>query len=194
MHSIGERLGKEAITNPAIEIQESPTRDYFEIRGRGEMQLGILVEEMRREGFEIKIHGTCIVSCKGSRAETNPFDTHIDSCSFAAFEQFVQELDIENAKVEVDRREDPRVIRTKRFENCTREVHSRVLMHLAVLKGYLAKDEQERLENDWDFFTKDMPAEQLWQIVRQFWHGAMLFEADNEEVIEEFKMPDFATA
>jgi GTP-binding protein len=55
LHAVGERLEKEATTNPAIEINQSPQRDYFEIRGRGEMQLGILIEEMRREGYEMTL-------------------------------------------------------------------------------------------------------------------------------------------
>lgn len=55
MHSIGERLDREALTNPAIEIVMSENREYFEIRGRGEMQLGILIEEMRREGYEMSL-------------------------------------------------------------------------------------------------------------------------------------------
>jgi len=61
MLAIGERLEKEALTNPAIEIEVSPTRDYFEIRGRGEMQLGILIEEMRREGFEMTLSPPVVV-------------------------------------------------------------------------------------------------------------------------------------
>lgn len=65
LHSIGERLDKEALTNPAIEVHESPTRDYFEIRGRGEMQLGILVEEMRREGYEMTLSPPSVVRKPG---------------------------------------------------------------------------------------------------------------------------------
>jgi len=61
MHAVGERLMKEAITNPAIQIKESPSRDYFEIRGRGEMQLGILIEEMRREGYEMSLSPPTVV-------------------------------------------------------------------------------------------------------------------------------------
>jgi len=61
MHAIGERLEKEAITNPAIQVHESPQRDYFEIRGRGEMQIGILVEEMRREGYEMSLSPPSVV-------------------------------------------------------------------------------------------------------------------------------------
>jgi len=65
MHAIGERLEKEAITNPAIEVHESPQRDYFEIRGRGEMQIGILVEEMRREGYEMSLSPPSVVRTVG---------------------------------------------------------------------------------------------------------------------------------
>lgn len=65
MHSVGERLEKEAITNPAIEINQSSQRDYFEIRGRGEMQLGILIEEMRREGYEMTLSPPTVVKQRG---------------------------------------------------------------------------------------------------------------------------------
>jgi len=62
--SVGDRLQKEAITNPAVEIVESPSRDYFEIRGRGEMQLGILIEEMRREGYEMTLSPPQVVKTR----------------------------------------------------------------------------------------------------------------------------------
>lgn len=61
LHAIGERLHKEATINPAIEVKESPQRDYFDIRGRGEMQLGILIEEMRREGYEMTLSPPTVV-------------------------------------------------------------------------------------------------------------------------------------
>jgi len=61
MHAIGERLVKEASINPAIEVAQSPQRDFFDIRGRGEMQLGILVEEMRREGYEMTLSPPSVV-------------------------------------------------------------------------------------------------------------------------------------
>jgi GTP-binding protein len=65
LFSIGERLEKEAMTNPAIEVKESDQRDYFEIRGRGEMQLGILIEEMRREGYEMTLSPPTVVKRQG---------------------------------------------------------------------------------------------------------------------------------
>ena len=52
---IGNRVKNEALTNVAIQVVESPQRDYFEIRGRGEMQFGVLLEMMRREGYELTL-------------------------------------------------------------------------------------------------------------------------------------------
>lgn len=52
---IRERLMAEAETNVAITYSESADKDSFEIGGRGELQLGVLIETMRREGFELTV-------------------------------------------------------------------------------------------------------------------------------------------
>jgi len=52
---IRERLLAEAETNVAITFSESADKDSFEIGGRGELQLGVLIETMRREGFELTV-------------------------------------------------------------------------------------------------------------------------------------------
>ena len=52
---IAERLYKEAETNIAIKITQSPQKDALEVAGRGELQLGVLLENMRREGFEMTV-------------------------------------------------------------------------------------------------------------------------------------------
>jgi len=49
------RLMREAEGNVAIRITESEQKDAFEVAGRGELQLGVLIETMRREGFELSI-------------------------------------------------------------------------------------------------------------------------------------------
>jgi GTP-binding protein len=49
---IKERLFKETLRNVAIKVDESEDRDSFNVKGRGEFQLAILIETMRREGFE----------------------------------------------------------------------------------------------------------------------------------------------
>ncbi|MEQ9115514.1 MAG: translational GTPase TypA [Rickettsiales bacterium] len=50
-----DRLNKEAETNVAISIRESDEKDFFTVSGRGELQLGVLIENMRREGFELSV-------------------------------------------------------------------------------------------------------------------------------------------
>lgn len=52
---IKARLEREAEGNVAIRITESADKDSFEVAGRGELQLGVLIETMRREGFELSI-------------------------------------------------------------------------------------------------------------------------------------------
>ncbi|MGH1398027.1 MAG: translational GTPase TypA [Alphaproteobacteria bacterium] len=52
---IRERLMAEAEVNVAITYAESENKDSFEIGGRGELQLGVLIEQMRREGFELTV-------------------------------------------------------------------------------------------------------------------------------------------
>ena len=52
---IRDRLMREAEGNVAIRIRDSEETDAFEVAGRGELQLGVLIETMRREGFELTI-------------------------------------------------------------------------------------------------------------------------------------------
>lgn len=52
---IRDRLFAEAETNVAITVTESANNDAFEVGGRGELQLGVLIENMRREGFELSV-------------------------------------------------------------------------------------------------------------------------------------------
>ncbi|NNK67020.1 MAG: translational GTPase TypA [Rhodobacteraceae bacterium] len=52
---IRDRLMKEAETNVAIRVSDTPGGEAFEVAGRGELQMGVLIENMRREGFELSI-------------------------------------------------------------------------------------------------------------------------------------------
>ena len=52
---IAARLLKEAESNVAIRVTETAEKDAYEVAGRGELQLGVLIESMRREGFEVSI-------------------------------------------------------------------------------------------------------------------------------------------
>jgi len=50
-----ERLRKEALSNVAIRVEPTPATDAFKVSGRGELQLAILVEMIRREGYELAV-------------------------------------------------------------------------------------------------------------------------------------------
>ncbi len=52
---IRERLLKEAESNVAIKVTDTPGGEAFDVAGRGELQMGVLIENMRREGFELSI-------------------------------------------------------------------------------------------------------------------------------------------
>jgi GTP-binding protein len=52
---IRDRLMKEAESNVAIRVTDTPGGDAFDVAGRGELQMGVLIENMRREGFELSI-------------------------------------------------------------------------------------------------------------------------------------------
>ena len=52
---IRERLMKEAEINVAIKVADTASGDAYEVSGRGELQMGVLIENMRREGFELSI-------------------------------------------------------------------------------------------------------------------------------------------
>ncbi len=52
---IRSRLEKEVLGNVSIEFAPTATEDVFEVRGRGELQLAVLIEQMRREGYELTV-------------------------------------------------------------------------------------------------------------------------------------------
>jgi GTP-binding protein len=52
---IGDRLRREALGNVSIEVYPTASGDQYEVRGRGELQLAVLIEQMRREGFELTV-------------------------------------------------------------------------------------------------------------------------------------------
>ncbi|MFU7502363.1 MAG: translational GTPase TypA [Candidatus Tisiphia sp.] len=52
---LGDRLMREIESNVAIHVSQTEEKDAFQVAGRGELQLGILIETMRREGFELSI-------------------------------------------------------------------------------------------------------------------------------------------
>ena len=72
---IRDRLFREAESNVAIRITESADKDSFEVAGRGELQLGVLIETMRREGFELGISRPRVLFRDGPDGREEPYET-----------------------------------------------------------------------------------------------------------------------
>jgi len=73
---IRDRLFREAESNVAIKVTESSDKDSFEVAGRGELQLGVLIEMMRREGFELGISRPRVLFREDENGKkTEPYET-----------------------------------------------------------------------------------------------------------------------
>ena len=75
---IRDRLLREGESNVAIKVTEAADRDSFEVAGRGELQLGVLIETMRREGFELGISRPRVLFGEDEAGKkTEPYETVI---------------------------------------------------------------------------------------------------------------------
>ena len=75
---IRDRLFREAESNVAIKVTEAADRDSYEVAGRGELQLGVLIETMRREGFELGISRPRVLFGEDENGKkTEPYETVI---------------------------------------------------------------------------------------------------------------------
>jgi GTP-binding protein len=73
---IRDRLEREAESNVAVKVTESADKDSFEVAGRGELQLGVLIETMRREGFELGISRPRVLfGTDENGGRTEPYET-----------------------------------------------------------------------------------------------------------------------
>src|ERR671912_1282140 len=72
---IRDRLMREAEGNVSFHITESADKDAFEVAGRGELQLGVLIETMRREGFELSISRPRVLFRDGPNGREEPYET-----------------------------------------------------------------------------------------------------------------------
>ena len=71
---IRERLLAEAETNVAVSFKENDQKDSFEIGGRGELQIGVLIETMRREGFELSVSRPKVLFKQENNKKLEPFE------------------------------------------------------------------------------------------------------------------------
>ncbi|MGH9431714.1 MAG: translational GTPase TypA [Terriglobia bacterium] len=75
-----ERLEKELLTNVALGVEEMESTEAFKVLGRGELQLGILIETMRREGYELAVGKPEIVTRQVNGKAQEPMEQLIIDC------------------------------------------------------------------------------------------------------------------
>jgi GTP-binding protein len=71
---IKERLEKELLGNVALRVADTDSPDQFKVSGRGELQLAILIEMMRREGYELQVSKPEVITRKGENGLEEPIE------------------------------------------------------------------------------------------------------------------------
>jgi len=78
--NLRERLDKELLTNVSIRVEEAGGPDAFKVMGRGELQLAILIEMMRREGYELMVGKPEILTRKTNGKVEEPVELLVIDC------------------------------------------------------------------------------------------------------------------
>jgi GTP-binding protein len=78
--NLRDRLDKELLTNVSIRVEEAGGPDAFKVMGRGELQLAILIEMMRREGYELQVGKPEIITRKLDGALQEPLELLVIDC------------------------------------------------------------------------------------------------------------------
>jgi GTP-binding protein len=78
--NIRDRLDKELLTNVSIKVEEAGGPDAFKVMGRGELQLAILIEMMRREGYELSVGKPEILTKKINGVTSEPVELLVIDC------------------------------------------------------------------------------------------------------------------
>ncbi|MEG3151994.1 translational GTPase TypA [Sphingomonas sp. ZT3P38] len=97
---IRDRLLREAESNVAIKVTESADRDSYEVAGRGELQLGVLIETMRREGFELGISRPRVLFGEDEKGgKTEPYEIVIIDVDEEYSGTVVEKMNIRKAEM-----------------------------------------------------------------------------------------------
>jgi GTP-binding protein len=77
---IRERLDKETLANVAIRVESTDSMDSFKVSGRGELQLAILIEMMRREGYELQVSKPEVITRIDGGRKLEPIELAVIDC------------------------------------------------------------------------------------------------------------------
>lgn len=96
---IKERLEKEALTNVAIQVEESQDKDSMLVKGRGEFQLAIIIETMRREGFELGVGRPQVIYREKDGQRHEPIERVYVDCDETFMGVVTEKLSIRRGKL-----------------------------------------------------------------------------------------------
>lgn len=94
-----ERLEKELLTNVSIRVEQVGSTDSFKVMGRGELQLAILIESMRREGYELMVGKPEILTRTVEGAVHEPLEHLIVDCPESFLGVVIEQLGVRRGKM-----------------------------------------------------------------------------------------------
>jgi len=98
---IKDRLEKELETNVGLEVEELTNSDGFKVSGRGELHLSILLENMRREGYELSVSKPEVLYQEIDGKKCEPYERVIVNCPAEFSSTIISDLQIRKALLEV---------------------------------------------------------------------------------------------
>ena len=99
-HNIKERLERELIHNVALRVEPGDSPDKFKVSGRGELHLSVLIENMRREGFELGVSRPEVIQKEVDGKMHEPFEQLVIDCEEQHQGAVMEELGLRRAELE----------------------------------------------------------------------------------------------
>ncbi len=97
--NLRERLFKETLRNVAIQVEETENREVFLVKGRGEFQMAIFIETMRREGFELTVGRPEVIFREKDGVLTEPMEQLFVDCDEAFLGVVTEKLSTRKAQM-----------------------------------------------------------------------------------------------
>jgi GTP-binding protein len=97
--NIKERLDRELIHNVALRVEQGETPDKYKVSGRGELHLSVLIETMRREGFELAVSRPQVIMKEIDGVVSEPFEILMIDCNEEHQGSIIEELGLRRAEM-----------------------------------------------------------------------------------------------
>ncbi|MDH7942670.1 translational GTPase TypA [Pseudohongiella sp. SYSU M77423] len=98
--NIKERLERELIHNVALRVAQGESPDKYKVSGRGELHLSVLIETMRREGFELAVSRPEVIMKEIDGVLSEPFETLVIDCNEEHQGSVIEELGLRRAEMQ----------------------------------------------------------------------------------------------